>query len=246
MTGSNLFNNPLLTSSNTLNGLFQPIISTSGTFTIPDGTTVSLWNPNTSSFDTTATFTNGSWSADLKLPPGTGALVFAPRPFTNTIIGEALDHNGIPMMNNVPIPPPTLFSGPDGIYLLGDKAPFIDTGTNIFLNIIGRIPYVGEKVMLLSGTSTYLGNGTWDSIPAIGLGQAAFLTIMSEPPPALTIVSSNSQTIVAWPPSASPWTLQTNSDLANGTWGDYAGLIINNTVTNPAAAGNLFFRLSYP
>src|SRR5258708_2517156 len=94
MTGSNLFNNPLQTASNNLSYLIQPIIKTSGTIPIPQGTTVSLWNPTNSSFDTTSTYSNGSWSVDLILPPGTGVLVFAPKQFTNTIMGELLDHDG--------------------------------------------------------------------------------------------------------------------------------------------------------
>lgn len=210
-----------------------------------------MWNPTNSSFDTTSTYTNSSWSVDLILPPGTGALVFVPKQFTQftnttTIIGSLLDHNGNLVTNDSTFPPPSLFSAPNGTYLLGDKSPFVDTGTDIFLNIIGRIPFIGEKVTLLSGTSTYLGNGTWDSVPILGIGQAAFLTIMSEPPPALTIINNNNQTIVSWSSSASPWTLQTNSDLVNGTWGNYAGSITNNAITNSSVTGNLFFRLSYP
>jgi len=163
-------------------------------------------------------------------------------------MGELVNHDGSSLSGPEPafVPPP-LFSGPNGVYLLGDKSMIqADTGTDIFLNVIGRIPFVGEKVTRLSGTSTYLGNGAWDSIPTLGVGQAAFMTIMSEPPPPMNIICTNNQIILSWSSSASPWTLQTNSDLVNGTWGNYAGSITNNTITNSSATGNLFFRLSYP
>jgi hypothetical protein len=205
--------------------------------------TVSLWNPATSSFYTNSTFTNGSWSVDLVLTPGTGVLVYTPSPFNATFVGTVLNHDGSIYTGNLTLPP--LFSEPNGIYLVGDKCPVVDVGTNIFLNIIGRMPFVGEQVIQISGTSTYLGSGMWDSVPTLDVGDAAYLKIMAEPSPWLTIVYANNQAIVSWPLSFSGWTLQTNSDLANGTWGSYNGLITNNTVTNTVSASDLFFRLSY-
>jgi uncharacterized repeat protein (TIGR03803 family) len=44
----------------------------------------------------------------------------------------------------------------------------------------------------------------------------------------------------------SGWTLQTNKNLATGTWGNYLGPIISNTVSNSPTTGNLFFRLRQP
>lgn len=241
-TGSNLFNNPLQTSSNALNELFP-----SGS--APEGTTVSLWNPTTLSFTNTSRFSKGSWSVNLMLPPGTGALVFAPSAFTNLALGNILDHDGSWVTNEAgfEFPSPPIFSGPNGVYLLGDKALVIDnTGTNIFINILGRLPYTGEQVISLTNTSTYLGHGMWDSIPTLGVGQSAFFNIMSEPAPTLTIIHTNNQSIVSWPPSPSDWTLQTNNNLTGGIWGNYGGSIVNNTVTISPPSTNLFFRLSYP
>lgn len=245
MTGSNLFNNPLQTGSNALNELFP-----SGS--APEGTTVSLWNPTTLSSANTSRFSKGSWSVDLMLPPGTGALVFAPSAFTNLAIGNILDHDGSWVTNDavksdLAFHPPPIFSGPNGVYLLGDKAPVIDNiGTNIFINILGRLPYTGEQVISLTNTSTYLGHGMWDSVPTLAVGQAAFFNIMSEPAPPLTIIYTNNQAIVSWPTSPSDWTLQTNNNLTGGTWGNYRGFIVNNTVTNSPPSTNVFFRLSYP
>jgi hypothetical protein len=61
--------------------------------------------------------------------------------------------------------------------------------------------------------------------------------------PILTISYSGNQAIVSWPLSATGWTLQTNNNLATGTWGNYAGSVVNNNATNSPTAGNLFFRL---
>ena len=246
MTGSNLFNNPCQSGSNALSQLFPNSPYSGAT---PEGTTVSLWNPTTSSFASTSTFTNGSWSINMILPPGTGALVFAPSAFTNTIFGYVLGHDGSPVTNEAgfAFPPPPVFSGPNGVYLLGDKAPVVgNTGTNIFVNILGRLPYTGEQVASLSGTSTYLGHGMWDLVPTLDVGEAAFFNIKSERAPSLTIIYTNNQAIVSWPSSASDWTLQTNNTLAVGTWGNYLGSVVNNRVTNSPPTANVFFRLSYP
>ncbi len=61
--------------------------------------------------------------------------------------------------------------------------------------------------------------------------------------PFLSITYSGNQAIISWSPSVTGWTLQTNDNLATGTWGNYAGAVGNNSVTNAPSAGNLFFRL---
>jgi hypothetical protein len=67
------------------------------------------------------------------------------------------------------------------------------------------------------------------------------------PPARLAIVSSANKNIISWPASLAGWTLQTNVGLASGSWGNYAGPVVNNTVTNvPPATGNVFFRLYHP
>jgi hypothetical protein len=241
VTGSNLFNNPLQSGSNALHQLFPY----SSYAPIPEGTAISLWNSTNSSFYSASTFTNHAWSVDLILPPGTGVLVYAPSPFTNTINGYVLDHNGSGLTNQFLTLPP-VFSVSNGVYLLGDKAPIVNVGTNIFLSIFGRMPFVGEKITQFSGTSTYLGNGIWDTIPTLGISKAAFFTIISEPPPVLTIVNKNNQAIVSWPSEVSGWTLQTNNNLGINVWGNYAGAVVNNTVTNSTLSGIIFFRLSHP
>jgi hypothetical protein len=61
--------------------------------------------------------------------------------------------------------------------------------------------------------------------------------------PLLTITYVGGQAVVSWSPSVTGWTLQTNNNLAAGTWGNYAGQVVNNRVTNAPPIGNVFFRL---
>jgi len=185
---------------------------------------------------------------DLLLPSGTGVLMCVPSAFRITILGDVLGHDGSLVTNEAGFDfhPPPVYSGPNGVYLLGDKTPITNTGTNIFINILGRLPYTGEQVISLSATNTYLGHGMWDSVPTLGIGQAAFLNIISEPAPPLTIIYTNNQAIVSWPSSPSDWTLQTNNNLAGGTWGNHPGSLVSRSVTNSAPTANVFFRLSYP
>ena len=64
--------------------------------------------------------------------------------------------------------------------------------------------------------------------------------------PLLAITFAANQAIVSWSPSVTGWTLQTNNNLATGTWGNYLGTVSNNRVTNSALTGDLFFRLKQP
>jgi hypothetical protein len=61
--------------------------------------------------------------------------------------------------------------------------------------------------------------------------------------PLLIITHIGNQAIVSWDPSATGWTLQTNNNLTTGTWGNYGGTIVNNSVTNAPPNGTVFFRL---
>ena len=64
--------------------------------------------------------------------------------------------------------------------------------------------------------------------------------------PILSISSSGNQEFVSWPLSATGWTLQTNTDLTTGSWGNYSGTVLNNSITVLPSTGNLFFRLTQP
>lgn len=184
--GANLFANPLTAGDNSLSNLFVAA-------PVPDGTTVSLWNPATSSFDTTSTFDSftASWSLNLLLAPGTGALLNTPTLFTNTFLGSVVNRSGTIWDGISPFGNPPLYAGPNALLLLGDKTPQFDTGTDIFLHLIGRNPNVGEQVITLTSTSTYLGGGLWDNLPTLAVSEAAFLNVGPVPEPstaALTIL----------------------------------------------------------
>ena len=64
--------------------------------------------------------------------------------------------------------------------------------------------------------------------------------------PLLIISHVGNQAIVSWDPSVTGWTLQTNNNLSTGTWGNYTGAVVNNSVTNSPPTGNVFFRLKQP
>jgi len=70
--------------------------------------------------------------------------------------------------------------------------------------------------------------------------------VQSPGAPLLTITYAGNQAIVSWSPSVVGWTLQTNSNLATGTWGNYLGPVVNNSATVTSKVGNLFFRLTQP
>lgn len=184
-SGDNLFVVPLQVNSNSiLSGIFWGN-------EIPEGTSVSLWNPTTANFDTNSVYQSGVWTVDLLLLPGMGARLTTSSNFTNTFVGSVLSHDGTGFTNisELPPPPPPIFAGPAGIYLRGDATPLINTGTDVFLNIFGRLPNAGEQVTLLDAltqtytTSTYLGNNSWDVVPTLNISQAGFFNISAVPEP---------------------------------------------------------------
>lgn len=191
-TGDNLFVVPFqigLTNNNHLSTIFGGNI-------IPDGSSISFWNPASASFATNSVFQSGVWSEDLTLTPGTAARLNAITTFTNVFAGVILNHDGT-MLNINGLSPPPLFAGPSGVYLFGDAAPLLDnTGNDVFLNVIGRAPNVGEQVSLLDGltqtyaTSTYLGGGSWDVVPVLNLSEAAFFNISAVPEPSIAALGA--------------------------------------------------------
>lgn len=152
-----------------------------------EGTTISLWDATTHTFNTASTYNfslYGGWSVNLTLQAGAGYLLNTFAVFTNTFVGTPLNHDGSTLNIGDPLTPPPVYAGANGIYLLGDKTPVVNTGTDIFLNILGRLPNVGEQVITLTDTSTYLGGGSWSGgVPTLNLGDAALLNIGPVPEP---------------------------------------------------------------
>jgi hypothetical protein len=63
----------------------------------------------------------------------------------------------------------------------------------------------------------------------------------------LTISYAENKAIVSWSSPSTGFTLQTNGNLATGTWANYGGIVGDNgtikTATNSSPMGTLFFRL---
>ena len=88
--GSTLFCSQLDNSPNTLSTLF----ASTSLSTIPNGTTISLWDSATLGFSTGSTFLSGHWSVDLTLQAGNGYRLDTSAPFTASFFGRLLNHAG--------------------------------------------------------------------------------------------------------------------------------------------------------
>jgi hypothetical protein len=87
-------------------------------------------------------------------------------------------------------------------------------------------------------------------IPASFMGEThysanTYITVLAQTP-TLTSTLAGNHVILSWPTWFAGWTLQTNNNLATGTWGSYLGPVGNNSTTSSPAGGNLFFRLTHP
>jgi hypothetical protein len=74
----------------------------------------------------------------------------------------------------------------------------------------------------------------------------SLFAVQSPGAPLLMISYSGNQAVVFWSPSVTGWTLQTNNNLATANWGNYLGIVVNNSTTNAPPKGNVFFRLTHP
>ena len=74
----------------------------------------------------------------------------------------------------------------------------------------------------------------------------SFINVVQTPgTPLLIITHVGNQAVVSWDPSATGWTLQTNNNLSTGTWDNYLGTVVSNSVTNSPPTGTVFFRLKH-
>jgi hypothetical protein len=103
----------------------------------------------------------------------------------------------------------------------------------------------GSVVYSLSGTigqPDASGQMTGGNFSLTG-GFWSFIAVQTPGAPLLTITCTGNQAVVSWPSLVTGWSLQTNANLNTTNWVNYSGTIVNNTVTNSPAKGNLFFRL---
>jgi len=108
------------------------------------------------------------------------------------------------------------------------------TSTNATFQVSGTIGQPDAGGAMTGGGFSVTG-GFW-----------SLFSVQTPGAPLLSITLSNNQAIVSWPLSATGFTLQTNSSLAAGTWSNYVGAVVNNSVTNSSPKGPLFFRLKNP
>lgn len=75
----------------------------------------------------------------------------------------------------------------------------------------------------------------------------ALYAVQTSGAPLLTISYAENKAIVSWSSPSTGFTLQTNGNLATGTWANYGGIVGDNgtikTATNSSPMGTLFFRL---
>jgi hypothetical protein len=112
------------------------------------------------------------------------------------------------------------------------------TSTNSQYSLTGTIGQPDASSAMTSGQYSVSG-GFW-SLYAVQTAGA----------PLLTISYAGNKAIVSWPSPSTGFTLQTNGNLATGTWVNYGGIIGDNgtikTETNAPPPGTLFFRLRNP
>ncbi|MDB6125981.1 MAG: hypothetical protein JWQ71_4974 [Pedosphaera sp.] len=166
-----LIGNPLYSTDNTINNLFQ---------SVPDGSTLTKWDRTTHQFLPTSEFSSEKgWSINYDLSPTEGALFHPAAAMTNTFTGE------VPFGEGPIYQYPTLG---DGLFLLSCSIPIANAS---FYQVIGRAPAEGESVTLLDSLShnyytTIFRSGDWDNgIPVLGIGEAGFFALG---PDALTLV----------------------------------------------------------
>jgi hypothetical protein len=140
---------------------------------MPNGTTIQMWNCSLQAFGpVAATFSARAhhWSANLTLAPGQGALLYLNGSLSS------ITFTGTP---HVPVLPAALPCGYGAATVLSRQTN--DVGT--FENITGLSPTEGAQVLLWNApvvdfdVCTYSG-GTWyPSVPAVGVGGAALITV---------------------------------------------------------------------
>jgi hypothetical protein len=185
----------------------------------PDGTTVEMWDSDTGQFSAPSTYYAASgWTINYEISIGDGVKLTSQSAFNFTEVGLIWQGPGFTVNSDDAIPgyvntgtqfPPLPPTTP-GTYLLSAMIPFDGTGwggdDELFHDIVGRDPLVGESVTSLDPASqTYStttctgfvldGNGqpvldsngwetpTWSNgEPTLAyVGEAEFFTLVPEP-----------------------------------------------------------------
>jgi uncharacterized repeat protein (TIGR03803 family) len=118
--------------------------------------------------------------------------------------------------------------------------------TNVY-NFTGGSDGAGPGGTLVFGGNTFYGT---TAAGGIGFGTNGNGTIFALTfPVSLNVTQTAGNLTVSWPSPSTGFNLQTNANLAAGTWGNYGTPTddgTNKSITISSSAGNLFFRLSHP
>ncbi|MBI5385181.1 MAG: HYR domain-containing protein [Verrucomicrobia bacterium] len=154
----------------------------------PDFSSIWRWQPASQSFLWEDYFYSGIWSLDPLLDPGDGQVFYLPgaTPVSFTVSGLA------------PISPPVVALAPGQFQLLGNATPTADTAPGTYDDLVGTPPPGGMTAWLMRWDAlaqTFLAyrhaGGTWNPIvPAVPVGEAAFVAVFAAGSPAPNLVSA--------------------------------------------------------
>jgi len=118
--------------------------------------------------------------------------------------------------------------------------------TNVY-NFTGGNDGAGPGGTLVLGGNTFYGTTAAGGIAfgTAGNGTVFALTF----PVSLNLRQTNGNLTASWPSPSTGFTLQTNGNLASGTWANYGTPTddgTNRSTTIPSPSGDLFFRLAHP
>ena len=118
--------------------------------------------------------------------------------------------------------------------------------TNVY-NFTGGSDGAGPGGTLVFGGNTFYGT---TAVGGIGFGTNGNGTVFALTfPVSLNLAQSNGNLTLSWPSPSTGFALQTNGNLASGTWGNYSTPMddgTNRSTTISSPSGKLFFRLSHP
>jgi hypothetical protein len=130
--------------------------------------------------------------------------------------------------------------GPTLTMALLPGSPAIDAGNSFGLTNDQRGQFRPSDSLTIPNAT----GGDGSDIGAFEVAQTIIVPTLS------VIFAAPNSVIVSWPSPSTGFTLQTNGNLATGTWVNYGGIVGDNgtikTETISPPVGNLFFRLSHP
>jgi len=175
--GVSLVANQLNTPDNTLNHLFY-----SGSGSVPNGATFTKWDSANNVYLPLSVYNLAidSWSINYSLNLGEGGALNSPSSWINTFVGEVVAYSNIvsDLGGSMPWAP----NYANGLHLVACPMPLGGSISNMFANVVGRSPGIGEWVKILNESSqTYItatfNGSSWDNNPNLPVAQAAWFNL---------------------------------------------------------------------